>query len=101
MAAATNAQVQNWADERTRVRAEMARALVNAFTDDMASFESVFINLTSNPNFVDNRTNVPNNLSPADLLAVNAFVGDVQNFIIHHAGWPIIEKACVRPIVGN
>lgn len=100
MPAASNTQVQKWADERDRVRSESVRALINSLTDDIASFDSVYMNLTNSPNWVDSRTDVPNGLTPSDMLALNAFRHDVQTYILAHGAWPVVEKACVRPVNG-
>lgn len=96
---ATNNEVQLWSDQRDRVRAEQIRALVISLQGDTGSaFESVFLNLTNSPDWTDNRNDVPNNLTPDNLLAINAFNADVLAFILAHASYPITQKACVRPV---
>ena len=80
MAAASDNAVQNWADTRTRVRAEQIRALRIACEDDRAAFDSIYEALTQqNPTWTDNRTDGPPNiLTKDDLLAMNAVVDGLQ-----------------------
>lgn len=114
MAAATNAQVQNWADQRTRPRSEQLRALLLALESDNASIADVYENLTNSPTWDDSRGDGPPHLLvPGDVLAVNtvsvqlaailrgtlandaakiAAVNDVA------AQLPIMLKACVRGV---
>lgn len=115
--AATNAQVQNWSDQRTRVRAEQARALRIALADDNAGIGEVYANLTDNPDWTDGRTDGPPSLlGPNDLLAFNTFSDSLAKILNGFAfadaaakaaavdaiqgQLAIVTKCCVRP-AGN
>jgi hypothetical protein len=108
--AATDQQVQQYANERVRVRAEQFRALVNSCRDDKAAIDDVYAACTQqNPTWDDERTDGPPNLlTPQDILAFNAFISlflecidgtaetaDVQQLA---ANWPVFQAACVRPV---
>lgn len=113
--AATNAQVQEWSDQRTRRRAEQTRALLVSLEDDNASISEVYANLTNTPDWTDDRTDGPPSLlGPNDLLAVNTFsvnlvailrgtlTTDQQKIDAVNAvagQLAIINKACVRPVI--
>lgn len=101
--AANNDQVQNWSDTRTRPRAEQARAYIASLDGDTGpAFDDVYANLTNSPTWDDERVELPspppNELTPSDLLAIHTFNVDVRDFAKAHAGWPIIQKACVQPV---
>jgi len=124
--AATNAQVQNFSDQRMRVRSESLRQLFAAIDDDVASIGEVYANLTSTPDWTDVRSDAPPTLlTPNDLLAINtAYVAikalkdgtttAIRNEVAASAlsaeakaacallfsfadQYPVIQKACVRP----
>ena len=97
--AATDAQVQQFVDERLRRRAEQARALAALMTDDKAAIDGVYAALNAQaPTWEDNRIDVPQNVTPSDVLAFNTFLDDVKAAILDHPQYPVILKFCVRPI---
>ena len=109
--AASNQQVQQWANERTRVRAEQIRALKIAIEDDVAVFDDVYANLANSPTWDDDRTDGPPHLlTPNDLLGIHTFnVGflafldqTVQDAAAKIAAaddqLPVVLNACVRPV---
>lgn len=70
--AGSNQQVQNWSDQRARVRCEALRNLLVTMEDDNASIGEVYANLTNSPDWTDTRTDGPPSLlGPNDLLAIN------------------------------
>lgn len=113
--AATNQQVQQWSNERTRVRCEQLRALKESLEDDNASIGEVFANLVDSPDWTDQRTDGPPSLlGPNDLLAINTLSVNLANILIDNfandaeraaavsavaAQWPIVSKACVRALL--
>ena len=99
MAAATNAQVQAFVDQRVRPRCEQIRALVLAMQDDIAALGDIYANLTNNPTWVDNRTDGPPHLLTAnDVLAYNTFVNDANTAMSKDVQYPVVLAACVRPV---
>lgn len=112
MAIATDVQVQHYADERVRVRAEQCRALINAMRDDKAAIDDVYAACTQqSPTWVDGRTDGPPRLLTAqDILVFNAFISlflkcidgtavtqDVNDM---HTNLSVFQSACVRPLNG-
>ncbi len=100
--AATVEQVQAFADQRVRPHSEMARTLALMFSDDIAVIEDVYnaLNVQS-PEWSDSRTDGPPHLlTPADILAYNSFMHDIRDAIVNNAQYPVILKACVRPVTG-
>lgn len=111
--AATNAQVQQWANERTRPRAEQLRALLISLQDDNGAIGEVYANLTDSPDWTDQRNDAPPALlTPGDLLAINTLSANLEAILLDDladdaaraaavsavaAQWAIVEKACVRP----
>lgn len=96
---ATNAQIQNYANERTRVRAEQVRALVAAFDDDISAIDDIYEELTTGPTWTDDRTDGPPHLlTPNDILGIHAFSVAARDFMKAHGQYPVVLKACVRPI---
>ncbi len=100
MTIATDAQVQNYVNTRVRPHAEFTRALNLMLADDISAISDIYAALTQqSPTWQDNRTDGPPALLiPSDVLAFNAFMHDVQSFIANHAQYPIVLKACVRPV---
>lgn len=115
--AATNEQVTHWANERTRIRCEAIRALLLSMEDDNATIGEVYANLNNSPNWTDARVDVPNQLGPNDILAINTFCVNLANLIRNGdtAGsmddaaraaavkamadqLPIVLKGCVRAV---
>jgi hypothetical protein len=100
MANATDAQVQNYADQRVRPRSEEIRNLYNSMKDDKALLDNIYTALTQpTPTWSDMRTdNPPHLLSPADVLAWNAFVTAFISLVEgSEAGdFATVRKACVK-----
>lgn len=116
--AASNEQVSQWSNTRTRVRAEQARGLLLACEDDNAAIGEVYANLTDNPTWDDVRPDAPAELTANDLLAFNTFSVQLAT-LLREGGTggsltdqqridavkamadqlPIVLKACVRPAV--
>src|SRR6476469_4300766 len=99
MAAATNAQVQTFVNERVRPHAEQIRALFLAIQDDKAVIDDIYnaLNVQS-PTWSDSRTDGPAHLLAAsDVLGYNALITDLITLISGHGQYPVILKACVRP----
>lgn len=113
---ATNAQVQQWVNERTRVRAEAVRALLLAFEDDNASISDVYDALEppESATWEDQRDDGPPHLMTAsDVLAFNTFSvqlaailrGTLANDAAKASACndvagqlPVVLAACVRPV---
>jgi hypothetical protein len=98
MPAATDEQVQNWSDQRTRVRAEQIRALFIAITADIAQIADVYTACTQqSPTWEDARVDGPPHLlSPSDLLAINTLVNDIKTAIDNSGQYAVCQAACVR-----
>jgi len=98
--AATNQQIQQWANERTRVRAEQIRALLLAMEDDRAAFDDVYAGLTQEgADWTDQRTDGPPNLlTRNDMLGMNTFIDDMKTAMRAHAQISVVLRACVRPV---
>ncbi len=75
MAEATVPQIQRFANERVRVRAEEFRTLVLAMRDDKNALDDVYEALTgSQSTWTDSRTDGPPHLLAAnDILSYNSF----------------------------
>lgn len=100
MPLATDQQVQQYVDERVRVRAEECRALLNALLDDKAAIDDVYAACSqTTPTWVDTRDDGPPHLlAPSDVLSYNAFITALIPNIRDAADYPNIAKACVRPV---
>lgn len=99
MANATDQQVQTFVDRRVRVRAEQVRALVLALNDDISVIDDVYNALNTNPTWTDDRDDGPPHLlAPSDVLAYNSFIHDILTSITGNGQYPVILKACVRPV---
>lgn len=100
MAVATDQQVQAFVDQRIRVHAELARALLLAFEDNISAIDDVYEALTQqNPTWEDNRSDGPPHLlTGADVLAFNTFMNDIKTAFRNNAQLAIVLKACVRAV---
>jgi hypothetical protein len=99
MARATDAQVQQFVNERVRPRAEQIRALLNAMEDDISAIGDVYAHLTDNPTWEDTRTDAPPYmLSANDVLAYNTFLSDMVTAMNSSAQLSATMKACVSPV---
>lgn len=106
---ASDQQMQQYADQRIRVRAEGLRAVVNSLRDDKASIEVVFDRAANGPTWNDARTDGPPKLlNHQDILVYNSVVtlflkcvdgtatlDDVGQL---QANWAVFQSACVRPV---
>lgn len=117
MPEATNAQMQTYADQRLRPRAEQIRALFAACEDDVASIDDIYARAVGTNRWNDARTDPPhllqsgNSASPDDMLNYNAAIqllvklkngtfasqAEANGFA---ALWAVLVDACVRPIGG-
>lgn len=112
MPAASNAQVQQYVDERVRPRCEEIRALYQRCKDDKATIDDVYANLTSAPTWDDSRDdNPPHFLTPADVLAWNTFINGIISLVegtfadvgaanAPSAQYQKVLQGCVRAIRG-
>lgn len=100
MAAANDAQVQQFVNERIRPRCEQIRGLLNSLTDDIAAIDDVYAALTAqSPTWTDQRTDAPPHLlTGSDVLAINSILNDLKTAINGNAQLPIVRKACVRAV---
>lgn len=116
MAAANDAQMQQFANERLRPRAEQLRALFAAAADDRASIDDVYARAVSNSRWDDARADGPphllqsgNSASPDDMLNYNTALALIEKFRTgtfadlseanSFAGlWAVLQDACVRPV---
>lgn len=114
MANATDAQMQRYADERIRPRAEQIRNLRTACTDDRGAIDDVYARATSNSRWTDARTDGPphllqsgNSANPDDMLNYNTFLALFEKFMAGTfadvneansaaANWNVLQDACVR-----
>lgn len=100
MAVASDQQVQQYVNERVRVRSEQIRALRNAITDDIAAIDDVYEALTQqSPTWNDERSDGPPNLlTVSDVLAWNAFINATKTAWDGDGNLPVVLSACVRPV---
>lgn len=117
MAEATNEQMQAYANERVRKRAEALRALRTGFLDDKSAIDDVYARAAGANRWTDARTDGPphlllagNSASPDDILNYNAFISLFEKFLtgtfatVNEANsaaaqWTVLQRACVRPAV--
>lgn len=110
MAQATDAQMQAFADQRVRVRAEQLRAVVANLRDDKASLDAVYDRAANGSAWSDSRTDGPPKLlASADMLAFNSVItalikiadgiGTTDDCATIKNNWPALMAACVRPVV--
>jgi hypothetical protein len=109
MAQANDSQMQAYADQRVRQRAEQARALVAALRDDKAAIDDIYDRAANGAAWNDARDDGPPSLlTSQDMLVYNAVASlllecvdgtatteDVGQLV---ANWPTFMSACVRPI---
>jgi hypothetical protein len=97
---ATDQQVQQYVNERVRVRAEQCRALLNSLLDDKSAIDDVYAACNQGtPTWTDVRIDGPPHLlAPADVLSYNAFITALIPNIRDAADYPTIVRACVRPV---
>jgi hypothetical protein len=108
MAEATDTQMQAYADQRVRVRAEQARAFVAALRDDKAAIDDIYARSVGQMPWSDGRTDGPPTLlDQQDMLSYNATAtlllkcidgtATLQDVADLSASWPVFMTACVRP----
>ncbi len=102
MPRASDAQVQQFVNERVRVRAEQVRALLVALEDDKAAIDDVYEHVSganSVPStWTDARGDAPPYfLTKDDVLAFNSFITALIPNIRDAADYPAVLQACVRP----
>lgn len=111
MAAATDQQVQQYVNERLRVRAEQFRAINNALNDDKLALNDVY-DACDPPNeatWTDDRNDGPPRLLTAqDVLVYNTIISMWQKFrdgtatlddvAAFAANWATFQTACVRAV---
>lgn len=119
MTEATDQQMQTYADERVRRRAEEFRALVIACRDDKLAIDDIYERSVGASPWADAREDGPPNLlTQQDMLVFNAII---TNFIAILDGsetgsqseiegqrsayiaairsnWAVFQSACVRPV---
>lgn len=117
MPEATDQQMQQYCDQRIRVRAEQSRSLVNALRDDKLAIEDPYSRAVGTGNWDDNRTDGPPRL--LDETAITTYNAIISNLIAVidgtlvqpgddlaaveaklnqiSANWPVFQAACVRP----
>ncbi len=96
--AATNAQVQQYVNERVRPHSELIRQLYLLIKDDRAAIDDVYANLTDNPTWTDQRTDAPPTLlTPNNVLAWNAFAAAFVTLVEGDGNYAAVLDACVRP----
>ena len=109
MANATDQQMQQYANERIRVRAEQARAFIAALRDDSAAIADVYARANAGAAWNDARTDGPPKLlASADVLVFNTVTlallkcldgtASSQDVTDLNANWPVFQAACVRPV---
>lgn len=102
--AATDQQMQQFANERIRVRAEQFRALINACRDDKAAIDAVYDRAANGAAWADVRPDGPPKfLVSQDFLVFNAFISDFLAAVdsgAMHNNVAVFQSACVRA-VGN
>lgn len=114
MPAATDLQMQVYADTRIRVRAEQFRNLRTACQDDVGAIDDVYARGVSNSRWSDARTDGPphllmsgNSANPDDHLNYNSFIQLFEKFMAGTfasveeantaaANWNVLRDACVR-----
>ena len=109
MAEATDIQMQQYADERVRVRAEQLRLLYNQLKDDKAAIEDIYARAVGANPWDDARTDGPPTLlNQQDMLTYNAIITNLikciegtatsQEVADIAANWAVFQGACVRPV---
>lgn len=121
MAQANDQQMQQYADQRIRVRAEQCRALFAAIRDDKAAIQDIYDRAIDDQNpWTDSRTDGPPRLLESqDHLVFNTIItnlialldgeesGDEGQIAAQRAAivsdiranWAVFQSTCVRPIL--
>lgn len=112
--AATDQQMQTYANERIRPHAEFFRTLVNAFRDDKAAIDAVYDRAANGAAWNDNRTDGPPKLlASQDVLVFNAVISNFNSLLTGSGendaakaaivngirdNLAVFQSACVRPV---
>lgn len=107
--AASDEQMQQYCDQRIRVRAEELRASVNSLRDDKASIDEAYARASGGAAWADSRTDGPPKLlSGADVLNYNTVItallacidgtATLQDVTDLHGNWAAFQSTCVRPV---
>ena len=99
---ATNAQVQQYVNDRVRPWSESLRAAYLQAKDHKAAIDDVYANVADAAStWADGHTgNPPHLLTKADVLAWNAFVTGFIAFVEGDANYSKALQACVRTVSG-
>lgn len=105
MPRASDNQVQNYVDQRIRVRAEEIRALLNALVDDKMAMDDIYEHVNGAnaiaSTWADGRTDGPPTLATKeDVLEYNALISALIPHIRDAANWPAVLSLCVHPVNG-
>lgn len=111
---ATDQQMQQFANERIRVRAEQFRSLINSCRDDKAAMDAVYDRAANGAAWTDGRNDGPPKLLVSqDILVFNAFISEFLSVIDGegnddaakaghvngvHNNLLQFQAACVRPV---
>ncbi len=99
MPQATDAQVQRFANERVRPRAEQLIRVLNAVTDDRGAIADVYDRLVNGAPWTDDRTDGPPQLLEGnDVLAYNTFIANLIAFMEGDPQWPVVRSAAVNSL---
>ena len=97
MPQATDAQVQRYANERVRQRAEQIVRILNAVVDDRGAIDDIYDRLANGAPWSDDRTDGPPKLlSGSDVLAYNTFIANLIAFIQNDPQWAVVRSATVN-----
>lgn len=117
MPAATDTQMQAFADQRLRPFAELMRAVFVTGADHQSVIDDVYARGVSGDRWSDNRTDPPhllmsgNSANPDDVLNFNTFLALLAKFragtfaSVEEANsaaacWAVLQDACVRSVGG-
>lgn len=107
MPEATNAQMQGYADNRIRVRAEALQVLLNQIRQDKAQIDDEYARATGSNAWADSRSDGPphllqagNGANPDDFTNYNDFITALLTFFdVTKAGqWAVLQRSIVRSV---
>lgn len=115
MAEASNQQMQSYADQRVRVRAEDLRDVFAKLADDKAAIDDIYARAAGSSRWNDARQDGPphllqsgNSANPDDMLNYNALISTLldlkagtatsQQVAAFPGLWATFQRACVRPV---
>lgn len=116
MAAATNSQMQKYADDRIRRRAEQLRALRSSCADDKMAIGDCYERAVSANQWADSRDDPPHLLQAGDTASPNDFTNynllitlidkffsgtfaTVEEANSASAAWTTLQAACVNQLL--